>query len=325
MIINIRQTWTKAKSAHNAFLETKIDKFLSGKGYKEKSKHTKKIVKWLKPHLLSERHNSLIQAINKINKQKKFLSTFEMLELKLDLEAIFDYHNFITKTISWDAYQLCGLSISKTCPYCHHSYTHTVVADDGSFRPPLDHYYPKKLYPFLALTLINLVPSCHTCNSSLKKDCDFKETPHLHPFFDAETINFHCEKPGLTILDIVSNFEIVKRDLEINLIHPTSCIKTTNSIKTFILKASYKKFSQDAIDFIDSKTLTDNLSALMNQLNQGPTLPGTALLLSTNEREILNRKIRFNRAEYKEKILGKMFADLYDQFDRGSILSLPIP
>ncbi|MHC8347413.1 hypothetical protein [Pseudomonas sp. RT6P73] len=325
MIINISHTWEKAKAAHNTYLENKIDKFLNHKGPIAKSKHSKNLVKWLKPYLISDKQNSLIHAIEKIKKQRKYLSSAELLLLNLDFEAIFDYHNFITKTVSWDAYQLCGLSTSKTCPYCHYNYTHTVVAEDGSYRPPLDHFYPKKKYPFLALTLINLIPSCHTCNSSLKKDSDFKTHPHLHPFFDDETINFHCKKDNLTILDIISNFEKIKNDLEINLRHPPTCEKTRNSITTFILKDSYKKFTQDAIEFIDSKTLLDNIPGLLEQFGLGPQLPGTALHLDTDARKILDRKLRFDRQKYKEKTLGKMYADLYDQFDRNTIFASTPP
>lgn len=57
----------------------------------------------------------------------------------------------------------------KVCPYCNRSFT--TVIDDGkiSVRAEFDHFYPKSMFPILALSFYNLVPSCPTCNH-LKKE-----------------------------------------------------------------------------------------------------------------------------------------------------------
>ena len=61
------------------------------------------------------------------------------------------------------------------CPYCYRSYINVIEAEKGSkvITPDLDHFYPKSRYPFLAVTLSNLVPSCLFCNQRAKNDEDF--------------------------------------------------------------------------------------------------------------------------------------------------------
>ncbi|CAG0989054.1 hypothetical protein FLAV_02199 [Flavobacteriales bacterium] len=50
-----------------------------------------------------------------------------------------------------------------TCPYCNRSYIY-YLSKDGKIKPQIDHFYPTNIYPFLALTFYNLIPSCQTCN-----------------------------------------------------------------------------------------------------------------------------------------------------------------
>lgn len=319
MLINIFDAWKEAKLKHKNYLMKKIEKYLNTPNPKDSSRHTAPLVKWLKPYLLSHKHNSMRCAISKVNKQNRHLTKCEMAKIHADFEKIFDYENFKTKTVGWDAYDLCGLATSKACPYCNYQYLKVVLTDDGSYRFPLDHFYPQHKHPFLALSLANLIPSCTTCNSSLKKSADFYETPHLHPLFDTESISFRCEKPGMTILDIISNFDNIKNDLEINLKHPPLCIKTKNSLKTFVIKTSYKSFNNEALSFIYSKTSLENSPGILELFAQGPQLPGTPLLLNGAAKETADRLLRFDRDDYKNQPLGKMFADLYDQFDRNTL------
>lgn len=50
-----------------------------------------------------------------------------------------------------------------TCPYCNRSYIY-YLSKAGKIKPQIDHFYPTNIYPFLALTFYNLIPSCQTCN-----------------------------------------------------------------------------------------------------------------------------------------------------------------
>ncbi len=52
----------------------------------------------------------------------------------------------------------------KVCPYCNRMYT-TTLFGENKIRPDFDHFYPKSKYPYLAVSLFNLIPSCSMCNT----------------------------------------------------------------------------------------------------------------------------------------------------------------
>lgn len=77
------------------------------------------------------------------------------------------------------------------CPYCRRNYVNVVTSENDltfHIKPDLDHFYPKAYYPFLAITLENLIPACQTCNSRLKKEKDFFIEKHNHPLQKGENI-----------------------------------------------------------------------------------------------------------------------------------------
>ncbi len=58
--------------------------------------------------------------------------------------------------------ELIKSSDISICPYCYRSYIGVIEEEYGkrTITPDLDHFYPKSKYPFLSVTLSNLVPSC---------------------------------------------------------------------------------------------------------------------------------------------------------------------
>lgn len=50
----------------------------------------------------------------------------------------------------------------RTCPYCNRSYIFTVRS--GGVRPQYDHFFPRADYPYLAVSMYNLIPCCSVCN-----------------------------------------------------------------------------------------------------------------------------------------------------------------
>lgn len=66
-----------------------------------------------------------------------------------------------------------GNSLGK-CPFCGMADMQSVY---HSKREAYDHYLPKALYPFNSVNCINLVPTCHHCNSSYKSTKDPAYTP----------------------------------------------------------------------------------------------------------------------------------------------------
>lgn len=84
----------------------------------------------------------------------------------------------------------CMLNI-KVCPYCNHNFTLYIdilgkTKMKGLFQ--LDHFYDKSDYPYLSMSLYNLIPSCSSCNHQ-------KRTTQLdiryNPYFKAISDEFH--------------------------------------------------------------------------------------------------------------------------------------
>lgn len=105
-----------------------------------------------------------------------------------ELKKIFDYDAFVAsyppKKV-WGAYQLVSRLNVKVCPYCNRQYiftVHKVAGEGGQTRGRLDHFYDKATYPYLALSLYNLIPCCNICNSDLKGSIQFSTSSHIHPY-----------------------------------------------------------------------------------------------------------------------------------------------
>ncbi|MFA6191659.1 MAG: hypothetical protein WC665_04825 [Sulfurimonas sp.] len=80
-----------------------------------------------------------------------------------------------------------NLDIS-TCYYCNIDFVNTYKTKGGKKNKfTLDHFYDKATYPYLALSLYNLIPSCYTCNSKLKKNEEFKNLAPSSQKYDFET------------------------------------------------------------------------------------------------------------------------------------------
>jgi hypothetical protein len=63
----------------------------------------------------------------------------------------------------------------SSCYYCNIDFINTYnTRSEKKNKFTLDHYFDKSTYPYLALSLYNLIPSCYACNSKLKRVIEFK-------------------------------------------------------------------------------------------------------------------------------------------------------
>lgn len=314
MIISMHNNWDDAKTEHDIYLNNIINTALSRIGHY--TSDTLDFLRSVKDALVSEDLDDIKSSIVRFSQLKSSLSETNSKKLISELKTIFDYSTFSNKnTRGWNAYSLCKKSKLRICPYCHHNYAITVYRDKKNIlRPTLDHFYPKSKYPHLALSLANLVPSCYSCNSSLKGNKDFYTKPHLHPLFDKETISFSCTHPKLTIPEIIGKFSSLKDELGIELTWPSTCKSSAESAKLFALNERYSQLDREGIEFIDSQITIETIlgnKAVTAQKNASETeeIDIDASILKT-------RLLRFERDDYKEYLLGKLYADLHDQFHR---------
>ena len=89
---------------------------------------------------------------------------------------IFRYDNYSQRVAAVEILKKMKVTV---CPYCNRQYIFTL--SKGCVRPQFDHYYPKNRYPYLALSLYNMIPSCSICNMAKSSLDTFKE-PILYPF-----------------------------------------------------------------------------------------------------------------------------------------------
>lgn len=300
MIISIKNNWDDAFDIHNEYVNSLIDDFKSTiKSPRNLSRHTIDFLNEIKSFILSSKLEDLKIAARYYDAFIAFNSNEPKIieRLNVDLKKIFNYKRFSTKKKSYDAYDLCAKSKTRTCPYCNQAYSFTICEPEGALRPTLDHFYSKDHYPHLSLSLSNLIPSCSICNSSLKNIKNFIKTPHLHPLFDDEKINFK-----LVGIDNNSNLanlmDINHKDFKIEIVK-VKCKKANESIRTFLIEKRYENMIFEAIDF--ARNLRTFEEYILNDQLKISESPRTKTITY------------FDDANYSRYLLGKLYHDIYQQ------------
>ncbi|MGU1931445.1 hypothetical protein ACSEV3_26805 [Pseudomonas aeruginosa] len=128
------------------------------------------------------------------------------------------------------------------CLYCNDE----PIQTKGSrvrFRTDLDHFYPRTKFPFLAVTLSNLVPAGKTCNQSYKGNKDMIE--YEHPFVRGvgQSRVFHLNTPfGKIITEENFSVSVVeqggKLDLNLSEFEIAHNYENSDEIKTWVADAA---------------------------------------------------------------------------------------
>lgn len=192
---------------------------------------------------------SLIKEFNEamsilITSQNVYYSSGKKVDVLTCLQNIFDYEDFyIDQTLIngqlWGAYEYLKQLNFNICPYCDRQFVYTFNKGNKKVRAELDHFYPKSIYPYLALSIMNLVPSCHQCNSSLKGKTDPFDFKIIHPFilgFD-DHVSIKIDTKDMDALKgLNTNFDLnfTIQTSEVDLIG-----QIENAIKLFALDENY--------------------------------------------------------------------------------------
>lgn len=303
MISSIIRNWCDAEADHGVFLSGLLqkyfltwEKFVGAKTVAQMAAYH--FIREVRGLVLSHDHSDILLSIDIFNRYKNTLGASNV-QFVSEIKRVFNYKRFTAKTSKWNAYTLCRKSKARIRPYCNHAFAFTLQAENGDFRPTLDHFYYKDEYPHLALTLYNLVPSCASCNSSLKGEADFYTEVHLNPLFDTENIIFYLSA-GDDPTFFVDAIQRRSNEVQVKAKPVRACPKSENSLKTFVINERYDMLSPEAIDFYLAKMQYDE------------AVSNTQFDFEFNEAVSL----RFDRSEHAQYLLGKMFADIYDSFNR---------
>ena len=121
--------------------------------------------------LLTIKMDELIPELNNLPKLQKKKHQNDLLQYVFCYDKFSQHKKTVQLLMDMDV---------PVCPYCNRQYTFTVSGETGISRPQFDHYLPKSEYPYFAVSLLNLVPSCGLCNQSKSA----KDEKVLYPYSD---------------------------------------------------------------------------------------------------------------------------------------------
>ena len=191
--------------------------------------------------------DKIIKIMKKKNKKSKSILEIRFEKLNISEEylpnQLFCYKKFQDGNKNWGRHKLLFLMEIEVCPYCQRNYISSYEENNSKkTTADLDHFYPKSLYPFLALSLYNFIPSCQICNSRFKGNKDTRDSVYLYEEgFDELGVKFKTSKEVISEIlgERYSDF-YVKIDYE-NLKNKEDGEKVKNSIENLGLDRVYKK------------------------------------------------------------------------------------
>lgn len=182
------------------------------------------------PCLLPE---DIHKIVSEVNKHEESHTKKGMKRAKLILAAVYSYEKFgkgmspkykdgvlswEVNPTGWGAWAFIRLLEIRSCVYCNAETIFSLLMTNkqpGSNKVPkysethkrsaLDHFYSHSKYPFLGITLSNLVPACTRCNTNVKGAKELGSERYLYPYSDS----FHSGakfalalKPHRAIMDM---------------------------------------------------------------------------------------------------------------------------
>ena len=217
------------------------------------------------------------------------------------IHACFDYDWFSDQMNGWGAYALVDAYQLRICPYCHASQVNFHVArakgQRGAkafrMRPPLDHYLPKSAYPYLAVSLSNLIPSCAQCNSGVKTASDTLGKGYAHPL-DGTALRVTFSMRGTIRSD--PNGPVRAEEVEITLIGDDDV--STRHVREFKLQERYGWFRHEVKDLVDRHEQHREFSRRFREV-----LPRELYVLG------------FREAQADSRVLGRCLRDIFRELD----------
>lgn len=246
--------------------------------------------------------SSLINAIDSIGSITGSTNTSPQQEfIKL-------YQNFTSSKLGKS---LCDDLGIKVCPYCNRSYIHTLKYH--RVRPQYDHFFSKIKYPYLAVSLYNLIPSCSICNQA-KSDIDTydpvrKSNSFLYPYENeyGYDVCFKTEFNGdiSYILGKNENFELNIDNYSSNTDFQQIVQKTIDTLHTKELYAKHKDYVLDVIrvsQIYNEEYLLDILQKFPNLFND---IPDVKRMVYMNY---------LDKEHWGDRVLSKLTFDISQEF-----------
>lgn len=192
-------------------------------------------------NILTLNQDEIIKILEK-NKDKSSLKK---------LKYVFNYDKFQSKITKFFTENFNF----RTCFYCNKDFITNFETEKEVSTFQLDHFYDKGTYPYFALSLYNLIPSCPTCNSpKVKGSANTFENNCIAP--NSQNFDFHQKvKFKLFLDDSCKNLHIKsKDDIEITLKEQFTDMYD-KYIEIFKLNERYKAHKDIVYDMIEKAEL----------------------------------------------------------------------
>jgi hypothetical protein len=226
------------------------------------------------------------------------------------LQKVFGYSDYFRSKERKGKWFAKMLNI-RSCPYCNSQYTLTLIGSTKSgtiTQFQFDHFFSKTRYPFLSISMYNLIPSCPACNLS-KGNLDVRLKTHYHPYYNFISarskfvLNYNLDLKNLTMAKV----EKLKLSIGFESKYPSQKEFIERHDKQYNIGAIYQMHDDIARDLL-RKAIINNSSYKKDVLKiQG--------LFSSDEKEY-RRYLLGNYTEPNEILnrpLAKFYQDLAKQ------------
>jgi hypothetical protein len=191
--------------------------------------------------------SELLEFVKKINKDCNNMKDLNQL---FRTNKGFKYDNKRKDLLNFMINQKIKIN---SCHYCNIDFINSFVDDKNYDNSTFDHVLPKEIFPFLSLSIFNIVPCCSPCNSKFKHTTEFIIDEHLPKLIPSSKEY---------ILDELVQFQLKfkenkkdKLDLKVDLTNLSNIDNIDEFITMFKLKGRYEFHRQKAIDLVDKRKI----------------------------------------------------------------------
>lgn len=181
----------------------------------------------------------------------------------------------------------------NVCPYCNRNFVNPIYKrnrvgnDNGKWSPDIEHFFPKSIYPFLSLSISNLLPSCAFCNK-IKSDVD--------------TFKHNCLSP----------YEIKNSDFRFDFSLDTNQVKKVKLISKTDSKNSEILHLESLYNEVHSKYINDIFENDLKYTQKNKDFLNTFKILTEDDYKKVFRNY-YKEEDFNKHPLSKMTKDLYNQ------------
>ena len=143
----------------------------------------------------------------------------------------------------------------KVCPYCNRNYIFNFLkANKKNATAQLDHFFDKGTYPYLAICMYNLVPSCSTCNQRKSS----KKVNIFYPYLESFNDSMKFKYDGIAPLSLCHNkqLDFFKEERVQFHLEPIKDIeKVQKHIEVFNLKPLYDEHKDVIAELLQKRVI----------------------------------------------------------------------